>query len=260
MQPSFPTLARRVKSSAPSPYRLVQGSGASLRGEWLYPRNVSKFDTKGDRAFEIAANTEWARLLEPGAQPGGVTRPDGREVWLVEDLVTGKECSALLAAAEQLGFGSTSYSKDYRGNLRLTARDQSLADAMWRRLEPLLDPSLALGAQTWRAIGLNPCWRLSKYYPGDRFARHIDYSVDKSTEEKSMLTVNIYLNDDFEAGSTRFFSDRQVPDADLTVQPRRGLCLLFRQTPGKAYIHDGERVRSGLKYLLRSDVMYRKQA
>jgi hypothetical protein len=35
--------------------------------------------------------------------------------------------------------------------------------------------------------------------------------------------------------------------------------LLFRQPPAACYSHDGERVDDGCKYLLRSDVMYRKR-
>ena len=59
----------------------------------------------------------------------------------------------------------------------------------------------------WEAIGCNECFRLSKYFPGDRFAPHVDTyfrrtraSSDSSemagsSEERSQFTVNIYLNE-----------------------------------------------------------------
>lgn len=213
----------------------------------------------GDLPYEIEVQTSWASLLEPDAMPTDVRRPDAREVYLVADAFTAGECQALLAAAEKHGFGRTDYPKAYRGNLRLITTDESLAAAMWRRLRPFVPATLKCRGKVWEACGLNECWRLSKYHPGDRFGRHCDANFQRTGAERSMLTVNIYMNDDFEGGSTRFFPDGRSSDADLAIQPRPGLCLLFRQPPEKEYYHDGEEVRSGLKYLFRSDVLYRLQ-
>jgi hypothetical protein len=44
----------------------------------------------------------------------------------------------------------------------------------------------------------------------------------------------------------------------LSLQPETGACLVFRQPPGACLLHDGEEVRAGIKYLLRTDVMYRR--
>jgi hypothetical protein len=120
----------------------------------------------------------------------------------------------------------------------------------------------------WEASGLNDCWRLAKYYPGDQFAVHCDAAFERTAgSEMSMLTANIYLNEDFDGGRTRFFlnDDPQFEwrddfgEADFSVLPKVGRCLLFRQPPGQSYWHEGEVLGSGRKYLLRSDVMYRKR-
>merc|ERR1712232_170217 len=117
----------------------------------------------------------------------------------------------------------------------------------------------------WDVVGLNECWRLAKYHPGDRFQGHCDASFARSDDEMSMFTVNIYMNEGFRGGSTRvYFKDRAIaPCMDsascTAVTPKTGLCLLFRQPPGQSYYHDGEQLGSGLKYLFRSDVMYRKR-
>lgn len=162
----------------------------------------------------------------------------------------------LLTEAERHGFGKTHYPKQYRGNLRLLTTDISLAAAVWERLRPLVPATLDIEGETWDACGLNECWRLAKYYPGDRFKGHCDAAFYRSDGERSMFTVNIYMNEEMAGGSTRFyFTDHGAPD--YAVTPQTVLCLLFRQPPGQQYYHDGEELVSGLKYLFRSDVMYR---
>ena len=39
-----------------------------------------------------------------------------------------------------------------------------------------------------------------------------------------------------------------------------GLALVFRQPPTARLLHDGQRVEEGVKYLLRTDIMYRQEA
>jgi hypothetical protein len=38
--------------------------------------------------------------------------------------------------------------------------------------------------------------------------------------------------------------------------PEPGLLVVFRQPPNAKYVHDGETVTSGTKYLLRTDLIY----
>mmetsp|Transcript_57075 Transcript_57075/g.144889 ORF Transcript_57075/g.144889 Transcript_57075/m.144889 type:complete len:465 (-) Transcript_57075:234-1628(-) len=210
-----------------------------------------------DLRKEIKVQAHWSRLLDSQVAPT-VQRVGEHEVWLIRGLLSRQECAALVAASEGHGFGGTDYPKEYRGNLRLIATDLGLAEIMWTRLQPLVPTTLDMMHVKWQACGLNECWRLSKYHPSDRFEKHVDTCFQRSYDLTSMLTVNIYLNDGFGGGSTRFyFNDHD--SADFTVDPEAGTCLLFRQPPGHSYVHDGEEVRSGLKYLLRSDVMYQRQ-
>ena len=96
---------------------------------------------------------------------------------------------ALLEASESHGYGSTNYPKNYRGNLRLLATDWDLAEAVWQRLEPLVPKELTLDKKKWDAIGLNECWRLAKYYPGDVFKGHCDacFSRKPGIEENIVI-------------------------------------------------------------------------
>ena len=54
----------------------------------------------------------------------------------------------------------------------------------------------------------------------------------------------IYLNDGYEGGATRFDS--------LSVDGRAGRALVFAH----GLIHEGSEVTRGMKYVLRSDVMF----
>ena len=73
----------------------------------------------------------------------------------------------------------------------------------------------------------------------------------------SLLTCMIYLNDasEFEGGFTNFlqFGTKEVT---LSIRPEPGLCVIFRQKEQEHCYHEGTKVMSGLKYILRTDIMY----
>src|SRR5262249_14165874 len=87
-----------------------------------------------------------------------------------------------------------------------------------------------------------------RYDPGQRFAAHTDGYFERDTGERSQFTFVVYLNQDFQGGTTNFYLSR-VP---LVVQPRTGLALVFAHRQ----LHEGTPVEAGRKYVLRTDVMY----
>jgi hypothetical protein len=100
-------------------------------------------------------------------------------------------------------------------------------------------------------VGIGPKLRVYRYRPGDHFGVHSDqFYVGNwdGLEVVSRLTMLVYLNDDFGGGQTRFFEPQQ-----LSVQPQTGMTLLFQH----ALEHEGVRVESGEKWVLRTDVFYR---
>eukprot|EP00854_Cymbomonas_tetramitiformis_P016567 gene16567-19678_t len=210
---------------------------------------------------EIKVDTQWGGVLTTVQIPvtAGICHPDFPEAFQVEDLFSEAECQHLLEKAEDFGFGKTEYPPSYRGNLRLITTDASLSAAVWERLKAVVPEQLVNHSGVWEAVGLNECWRLAKYRPGDQFKAHVDASFRKSYTEMSFFTVNIYMNGDFEGGTTRFYKDPTADEKDpaFVVVPARGRCCVFRQPPGAQYLHDGELLASGVKYLFRTDVMYR---
>jgi prolyl 4-hydroxylase len=238
---------------------------------------------------EIKIDSDWASLLDAAPpttalriiEPKAASEHYGSSLVQLEQLLSAEECLRLNAAAEDVGYGRTNYPQDYRGNLRLITTDLGLAQRLWERVKPHVPAELESesphdGARhRWVAIGLNECFRLAKYKPGHRFGAHADAWFERSDEEMSLFTLNIYTNDvpPGRGGATRFYkadahirhtNDVKVREAlareqvDLSVQPEAGLAVAFRQPPGHEFFHDGEELRGGVKYLLRSDVMYRR--
>jgi prolyl 4-hydroxylase len=61
-----------------------------------------------------------------------------------------------------------------------------------------------------------------------------------------MLTLVLYLNDDFTGGETHF------DEVGKTIQPKPGMALLFQHR----VLHTASPVLSGEKFVMRSDVFY----
>jgi prolyl 4-hydroxylase len=64
--------------------------------------------------------------------------------------------------------------------------------------------------------------------------------------QKSFLTILIYLNDSFEGGETK------INDIDYKVRPVTGSVLIFNHDIN----HEGCPITSGMKYVIRTDMMY----
>jgi len=192
------------------------------------------------------------------------------------------------------------YRHDYRRNDRCVFESRELADVLWRRVQPVAeslalwadplkpedqrlldaDDSNAQACPeelrlrkgdggAWRPTGLNECLRFCRYNRGGFFRAHADASFRRSEDEMSLFTCMFYLDGDFGGGATRFLNiDATLTDQTYlqpaaedqllaSVVPEPGLCLLFFQ-PG--LVHEGEDLLWGTKHILRTDVMFRRDA
>jgi hypothetical protein len=103
---------------------------------------------------------------------------------------------------------------------------------------------------------VNHLWFLTRYPTGGYIKPHFD-GTTTSEDGTSVLTLLVYLNDDFTGGRTLFLDDylgdtcddHKITDA---VVPRKGHGLLLRQD----VLHVTEPV-IGTKYMLRTDIMVR---
>jgi hypothetical protein len=164
------------------------------------------------------------------------------------------ECRAAIAGAQKRGFEAMGarYPDRYRNNDRALLDDPDLAQRLFARLRAHLPARWEEDGSRWRLAGLNSRFRFCRYRDGQSFTRHRDGAWSRTPEERSWLTVMLYLNDDeeFAGGATRFYDGDTVQEA---VPPREGQAIVFDHRSW----HDGEAVRSGVKYVMRTDVMYR---
>ena len=97
-----------------------------------------------------------------------------------------------------------------------------------------------------------------RYEVGQEFKAHTDYFEPDgqdfvkycSVAGQRTWTFMVYLNGDFRGGQTRF--DHWV--RTINVIPCAGMALVFEHP----LLHEGAPVIEGRKYVLRSDVMYRR--
>jgi len=75
---------------------------------------------------------------------------------------------------------------------------------------------------------------------------HRDGSYKRSESEFSYYTFLIYLNEIYEGGETKFASGE-------IITPKTGTVLIFEHSQR----HEGTALISGIKYVLRSDIMYK---
>jgi len=172
-------------------------------------------------------------------------------VWTIPGVMSAAECRDEIARIEQLGPAAAPISTsagfvmrpDVRNNERVMFDDAPLAQRLFSRIQGALPPVLC----GMRAVGANERFRCYRYSPGQQFAAHYDGAYVRNDLERSLLTLIVYLNDDFEGGRTAFL------DFELEAIPKVGTALVFQHL----LLHEGCLVRSGVKYAMRSDVMYR---
>ncbi len=58
----------------------------------------------------------------------------------------------------------------------------------------------------WRCVGLNECFRFSKYEKEQYFKPHIDGMFVRNRNERSIFSLIIYLNDEYEGGELELYS------------------------------------------------------
>ncbi len=175
---------------------------------------------------------------------------------LLECVLTNKFCDQTIEKLNKLkwedaliniGDGKQELDKEVRDCKRIMEIDHELSEFIMEKINLHLPEEF--GNRT--KIGLNPMFRYLKYGPGNYFKPHYDGNYEDKNGDISLITVQIYLNDDFKGGETIFYNDdeRKI----YTHIPKKGDIILFEQT----IEHSGSEVLSGTKYSVRTEVMYR---
>jgi predicted 2-oxoglutarate/Fe(II)-dependent dioxygenase YbiX len=186
---------------------------------------------------------------------------------VIPGFLSAEECRQLIAASEARGFTSASsdYPPSYRNNERQVLDDPQLAQQMLQRLAPHAPATLEHAGEPWALHSVNERLRLCRYRAGQQFNIHQDGVHHRAPGLQSCLTFMVYLTegDAFEGGDTVFYSAGPAGDASGRaarevgrVRPRVGSLILFDH----GLWHAGALVTRGMKHILRSDVLYRRQA
>ncbi|KAI6647682.1 hypothetical protein LOD99_8647 [Oopsacas minuta] len=184
--------------------------------------------------------------------------------FILNNLLTPKECEFFIRECEKVGFGSLSnkFPTYYRVNDRILTLSHEMADAIFARIEPLLTRHdvirirpIGFGNEgTWRPIRLNECIKIMKYTSGGHFTPHFDGPWVPREDESSVYTVLIYLNTNYTGGETKFIDEKDRKHVYHKVKPCVGMGLIFNHDT----FHEGTPVLKGVKYLLRTEMMFRR--
>lgn len=177
----------------------------------------------------------------------------GDTVFTVSGILAEAECAEWIRATEGQGFSSAPITTSLgfvmapsvRNNTRVIVDDRERAAQLWKRIAAFVPSRL----EGYSVVGLNERFRIYRYDPGQYFRWHSDGAFIRNHEEQSLLTLMVYLSDDFTGGSTDFDTRRD----SVRVVPEAGMALVFEHP----LRHQGAPVTSGRKYVLRTDVMYR---
>jgi prolyl 4-hydroxylase len=177
---------------------------------------------------------------------------------VVPALYSRAECAALIesvAGAEWLAATVNAaagrvVNDRLRNNETAVIRDTAVADALWSRIVDEVPAAMSAdwsdGRRSVHPVGLYLPLRIYRYRVGQQFGLHQDQSYSRGPGARSLLTLLVYLDDDFEGGETDF------PEQQQTVTPRAGDALWFQHM----LLHAGRAVTRGVKHVLRSDVVY----
>ncbi|MCA9708588.1 MAG: 2OG-Fe(II) oxygenase [Myxococcales bacterium] len=172
--------------------------------------------------------------------------------WTVDGVLSEVECDALLERYREGPWLEATVNRaegravdrTIRDNHLALVDDAALAGLLLERLRPALPERL----MHMTLSGIKSRMRCYRYERGEHFGPHGDQSYAGGPGERSLLTLMVYLNDDFEGGRTAFLEPREQ-----IIEPRRGRALLFQHM----VLHEGRAVTRGTKYVLRTDVFYR---
>lgn len=172
------------------------------------------------------------------------------EIFLIKPFLPVEECKKLIELSESIGFSEADVQMlhnkrqlftNIRNNERVNYESGKMAQHWWNKLVALPLPEF----EGKKAVGLSPFFRFYKYAPGQKFNMHKD-GRQKVGDNTTFFTLLVYLNDECEGGSTKF---RQ---GNIEVVPQIGCGVLFQHH----LWHQGVKVVSGVKYVLRTDVLY----
>ncbi len=173
------------------------------------------------------------------------------DIFLIMDFWSKERCEQYINLSEEKGYVDAKINtgmgqrvvKSIRNNKRVMYKDINLADEIWTDLQNFVTDDFGI----FKPLGLNELFRFYRYEPKQEFKRHRDESYVRNENEMSFFTFMIYLNNGFKGGETIFNNNK--------ITPTTGMALVFLHS----LEHAGNPIIEGTKYVLRTDIMYKKK-
>ncbi|KAJ7105759.1 hypothetical protein C8R43DRAFT_1092112 [Mycena crocata] len=211
-----------------------------------FPELSSKFDL------------QWQALLED-------------QIIVIDNILSPAECKSFVKFIDSLPLELTPPKKrgeaerhNHRYSITSVDFAKRLHDVFTPHLPPFLPAKPGKGSATVgparEAHSFNSNIRVYKYTPLQHFGPHYDDDCrDPVTGAKSEWTLLLYLTgyeDGVEGGETLFYQTGKGTSKNVIKAPlTRGTALLHRHGRD-CMLHEGSPVLKGVKYVLRSDVMF----
>ncbi|CAA6801115.1 MAG: Unknown protein [uncultured Sulfurovum sp.] len=178
-------------------------------------------------------------------------------IFQVDNFLTPLECKKYIELAESNGMKKATINtsngavenNSVRNNTRFTYDNVAFSEELWKRMKHYLPKNF----NARKVDSLNSRIQFYRYDVGQKFDWHVDGFYAPNPFTTSYFTFFVYLNDDFKGGGTSFENvGTDEGFIDFTVQPKVGTALFFYHR----YRHRGDEVIKGVKYAMRSDVLY----
>lgn len=193
------------------------------------------------RAMALTAEGEAEHL------PEGDALSDAPPIVRVPGLFTPDECAYLIDSAGPLFEPARTYNERTGQTFLNPIRTSDTAAFPWVGENPAIHAlNRRIAAISGTAVTQGEPLQILRYQDGQEYKPHVD--AIPGLENQRVMTVLVYLNDDFEGGETVF------DEAGVTVSAKRGDGILFGNVtadgrPDPATVHAGLPVTRGVKYL-----------
>lgn len=254
---------------------------------------VSQISLPLDRNHDIFSKND-LRIMEIDLSKFYEGMPEhGRYCTVIDGIIRQDEAEQWIKCSEECGYeeallNGTSF-KDIRNSSRSIIDDHNAAIILYERIFKVLrnndikrerwegtrnGESDVISQETYRydengppfilsgkysALGVNERFRFLKYSAGQYFKPHFDGTYKRPDgRSRSMVTIQIYLNEGMEGGTTTILSPSitgetyKEDDVIARVVPKVGRILLFDHNT----MHEGSLLTKGVKYTVRTEIMY----
>jgi prolyl 4-hydroxylase len=233
--------------------RAFIAAGIGGAADWALA--LRELDAAASDDPKAAAQSGLIRTMDLG--PDGTPRGEFRaetlsvdpEVRLFPALFSPVECDYLVATAAPLLRPSTVVDPYTGRDIPHPVRTSSAVGFPFIAENPAIHAlNRRLAAASGTDVRAGEPLQVLRYAPGEQYREHSDALPGVAPNQQRVLTVLVYLNDDYEGGETAF------PAADLKVRGRAGDGLLFRNaspdgTPNPRSLHAGLPVTAGAKLI-----------